>query len=144
MKVKSVHRITALTMALLMCFTSVGYSVDFHYCKGDLKSFSVVGEATTCHGTMKSCPRHVEMQIEEKSEDSSCCSNETIIIDNLDADFNVSPDVELTDIQVKFVSAFVYTFNDFSLPKVVKSSFFEKHNPLPPRDIYVLLERFLI
>ena len=144
MKANSIHRITALTMAFLMFFTSVGYSVDFHYCKGDLKSFSLVGEASTCHGMTKTCPRHAEMQVEEKSENSNCCSNETIVIDDLDVDYNFSIEAELTDLQVKFVSAFVYTFNDFSLPKVEKISFLENHNPLPPMDIYVLLERFLI
>ena len=69
MKTKAIHRITALTMAFLMFFTSVGFSVDIHYCKGDLKSFSLIGEASACHQTKKTCPRHKEMESEEKSEE---------------------------------------------------------------------------
>lgn len=144
MKIKAIHRITALTMAFLMFFTSVGFSVDFHYCKGDLKSFSLIGEASACHQTKKACPRHKEMKSEDNSEDSKCCSNETVVVDDLDVDYNISPDVELTDLQVKFVTAFVYTLNGFTFPKVVKSDFPKTDDPSPPRDIYVLLERFLI
>ncbi len=144
MKIKAIHRITALTMAFLMFFTSVGFSVDIHYCKGDLKSFSLIGEASACHQTKKTCPRHKKMESEEKSEDSKCCSNETVVVDDLDVDYNISPDVELTDLQVKFVTAFVYTLNGFTFPKVVKSDFPKTDDPSPPMDIYVLLERFLI
>lgn len=144
MKLKAIHRITALTLAFLMFFTSMGFSVDFHYCKGELKSFSIVGEASACHGTMISCPRHADMQIEDKSKDSNCCSNETIVVDDLNIDYNISPDIELTNLQVKIVACFVLTFKEFSHPTIVKSTFLKTHDLLPSRDIYVLLERFLI
>lgn len=144
MNLKKVHRITALSLAFMMFFTSLGFSVDFHYCKGNLKSFSLIGEASACHQAKKICPRHAEMQVEEKSEDSKCCSNETIVVEDLDADYNISPDIKLIDFQVEFVSAFVLTLNGFSLPKPVKSSFLENQVALLSRDIYVLLERFLI
>ena len=144
MKTKALHRNTALILAFLMFFTSIGFSVDFHYCKGDLKSFSFIGKASACHQTKKACPRHKEMKSEEKSNDSKCCSNETVVVEDLDVDYNFSSDAELTDLQVKFVTDFVYTLNGLTLPNIVKSDFPKTDDPLPPRDIYVLLERFLI
>lgn len=126
-----------------MFISSVGFSADFHYCKGELKSFSLIGDAESCHTVKKSCPHHENMMISDNSE-KDCCSNMTIEFEDIDSDFNFSPDVELTDIQLKVITSFVYSFFSLSLPRVVKSIFLDKHNPLPPMDIYVLLDRFLI
>ena len=100
MKKKVFYRITSLILAILMFFTSVGFSADFHFCKGELQSFSFLGEAESCHTVKKSCPNHVNMIITD-SPKKDCCSNKTIEVDDLDIDFNVSPDVELTDIIVQ-------------------------------------------
>ena len=139
MKKSVSHRVTSLVLAILMLCTSVGFSIDLHFCKGELKSFSLLGEAESCHTMKKSCPHHENMMVADKSE-KDCCSNKTIEIDDLDSDFNITTDVQLTDLQLKFVTSFI----SLSPPRVVKSMFLEKHNPLPPIDIYVLLERFLI
>lgn len=143
MKKSALYRVTSFTLALLMLFTSVGFSADLHFCKGELQSFSFIGEAESCHTAKKSCPFHTNMVLSDKSE-KDCCSNKTVEVDDLDTDFNVSADVELTDLQSKFVTSFAYSFFSLALPRVVKSSFLERDNPVPPRDIYVLLESFLI
>lgn len=143
MKTKAFHRIIALVMAFLMFFTSAGFSVNVHYCKGELKSFSLIGEAESCHAAKKSCPHHAKMQIEEDKA-SDCCSNETVVVDDLDTDFNVAQNAEFTNFEIKFVTAFVYAFNNVTTQNVSKTSCFETYDPWPPRDIYVILERFLI
>lgn len=137
------HRVTSLVLAVLMFCTSVGFSADLHFCKGELKSFNLFGEAESCHTIKKSCPHHENMVISDDIE-KDCCSNTTIEIDDLDSDFNVAPDVELTDLQFKFVASFVYTFFSLSPPRIVKSTFYDANDPLLAMDIYVLLERFLI
>ncbi|MFT6335300.1 MAG: hypothetical protein ACI86M_002232 [Saprospiraceae bacterium] len=143
MEKSALHRITSLVLAILMLFTSVGFSADLHFCKGELKSFSLFGKAESCHTVKRSCPHHADMVVIDKSE-KDCCSNKTIEVDDLDTNFNVSPDVVLTDLQVKFVNSFVYSFISSSLSRVVRASLLATHDLLPPRDIYVLLERFLI
>ena len=58
------YRIIALTMAFLMFFTSVGFTVDMHYCQGKLKTFNFFGKAKSCHEVgegMKDCPFHAQM-----------------------------------------------------------------------------------
>lgn len=143
MKKSVSHRVTSLVLALLMLCTSIGFSADLHFCKGELKSFSLFGEAESCHTSKRSCPHHENMVISDNSE-KECCSNKTIEIDDMDSDFNVAASVELADLQIKFVSSFVYSFFSLSPPRVVKSTFYDAYDPLPPMDIYVLLERFLI
>ena len=144
MKTKALHRITALIMAFLMFFTSVGFSINVHYCKGELKSFSLIGEAESCHAAMKKCPHHANMQVNEDKA-SDCCSNKNVQVEDLDVDFNVAPAPEFTDLEINFITAFVYTFNDNKpLLKVSKTPSFKIYDPLPTRDIYVLLESFLI
>lgn len=131
-------------MAFLMFFTSVGFSADVHFCKGEFKSFSFIGEASSCHTAKKSCPHHANMVVEDKSE-KDCCSNQTFEVDDLDVDYNVSAEVELTDIQIQFVASFIHSFFLPTPPsRNTKSTFLDTKDLLPPRDIYVLLERFLI
>ena len=143
MEKTALHRIASLTLAVLMLFTSVGFSADLHFCKGEFKTFSLFGKAESCHTVKKSCPHHANMVVSDQSEED-CCSNKTIELDDLDSDFNISIDAELTDIQLKFVTSFVYSFFFTTPTRVLKSSFLGSKDLLPPRDIYVLLERFLI
>ncbi|MFT4565080.1 MAG: hypothetical protein ACI9FN_000028 [Saprospiraceae bacterium] len=143
MKKSALYRITSFTLAMLMLFTSVGFSADLHFCKGELQSFSFFGKAESCHTAKKSCPFHTNMVLTDNAE-KDCCSNKSIEVDDLDTDFNVSPDLQLSDLQLSFATSFAYSFFSLSLPKAVKSSFLERVNPLPPRDIYVLLESFLL
>jgi len=48
MKTYKLHRCVAFLMAILLFCTSVGAAVDMHFCGGELKSFSLFGEAKSC------------------------------------------------------------------------------------------------
>jgi hypothetical protein len=43
-----VHRISALTLSALMLCVSMGFTVDMHYCGGEMLAFSVFGNADSC------------------------------------------------------------------------------------------------
>ena len=69
----STYRLIALMMAFLMFFTSAGFTMDMHYCGGELKSVSFFGKAKTCHDMAgenetpkKDCPHHKKMMAEKK------------------------------------------------------------------------------
>ena len=98
-RLRNTYRILALTMAFLMLFTSVGFSMDMHYCQGQLKSISLIGKAKNCHELQdvksdhckkakKSC-NHSTDNISQK-EAEGCCSNITVIVDELDEDFFIA------------------------------------------------------
>ena len=147
------YRIIALTMAFLMFFTSVGFTVDMHYCQGKLKTFSFIGKAKSCHDIgqgMKNCAHHKKMMAEEKPENDSiskksCCSNKTL---HFQADQDQQNQVENAMVfpsQLQyFVIAFVEIFINSSFVETEKSAFALYKPPLIPRDIYVLLETYLL
>ena len=144
MNLSVTYRITCLIMALLMLITSVGFSADVHFCKGEFKSFSFVGEASSCHTAKKSCPHHANMVVEDSNE-KDCCTNEKFEVDDLDVDYNVSAEVELTDLQIQFVASLVYSIFTLTPPSSNTISPFPDNKVLlPSKDIYVLLERFLL
>ena len=125
-----------------MFCTSVGFSIDLHYCNGDFKSFSLLGEAKSCHTKEKVCPHHAAMQVEKN--DSTCCANVTYEVKDLDQEYHFVSDSQLSDTKSNFMVAFVSVFHDISLPQLVNYNI-PKFEPLfLSWDIYVLLERFLL
>ena len=149
--VRSTYRLVALIMAFLMFFSSAGFAMDMHFCQGKLKSISFFGKARTCHdmaeGTMKNCPRHKKMMAEKKScsEDNNCCSNKTIHFQSdQDQQYQVGNGVVISPQLQYFVIAFVEAFINSSIVETDKPSFAHYKPPLKPRDIYVLLETYLL
>lgn len=144
------YRIIAFTMAFLMFFTSVGFNVDMHYCQGELKHFNFFGKAKSCHEVeegMKDCPHHKKM-MEEKSSSTQaiskkdCCQNKILHFQSNQTQLNhtvtMSPQLQ------SFLFAFVGTFLNFSVIKTEKLAYAHYKPPLVPKDIYVLLETFLL
>ena len=153
MKKSKLHRITSLLMAFLMLVSSTGFSIDLHYCQGNLKSFSFLGTAKSCHdiaqskhcSKMKKSCHAPKTALETDGEcQKDCCSNKKI---------EVSPDDENQKIQIenfslkqiKFVTAFVKAF---VLPQTDLSQIIVPHlkykPPLLNRDIPILVQSFLL
>lgn len=145
------HRITAISMALLMMLSSTGFSMDVHFCQGQIQGISLFGKAKSCHEkqetppchqTKKSC-HHKEDGI-SKTDKDNCCHNETVVIEKSDLDATTTQLTTVKDIPLDFVAAYiaVYVFNysvqaDF-LP------YAQYKPPLPDRDVQVLYQTFLI
>ena len=80
-----IQRMLVILLIPVLLIASVGYSVDFHYCQGNLKSFSFTGKAESCHiikdGKSKSsCPFHSYLPEKDGNESilaKSCCENQT-------------------------------------------------------------------
>lgn len=145
------HRITAISMALLMMLSSTGFSMDVHYCQGQIKSISFFGKAKSCHEkqetspchqTKKSC-HHNEDGV-SKTEKDNCCHNETVVIEKSDLDATATQIATVQDIQLDFIAAFiaVYVFN-YSVQTDYRP-YAQYKPPLPDRDVQVLYQTFLI
>lgn len=138
------YRVVCLGLAICIMLSSFRFTVDLHYCKNQLKSFSLIGKAASCHDAKKSCPHHSNEEV-AKADNNDCCSNHTIEVDDLDVDYNVSAEVELTDLQIQFVASLVYSLFTLSPPSTDTISPFPDNKVLlPSKDICVLLERFLL
>lgn len=152
-KISYTYRFIALTLAFLMLFTSVGFAVDMHYCQGKLKSVSFFGKAKTCHemsdtASMKNCPHHQKIMEQKEGcsiDKKDCCSNKTVYFQS-DQDQQVQTSDFVVSKQLQqFVIAYVAAFftNDFSIESDAVSFVLYKP-PLISRDIYVLVQSFLL
>ena len=165
--INSTYRFIALTMAFLLFTSSVGFSIDMHYCQGEFKSYAFFGKAESCHdkpeavskkkGCMhhqkmnaqkKGCSAHQKMEQETKScsmDEKDCCENKTMHFQaDLDEQVKASIFVDNAPLQY-FVAAFVTTFvaRDFSIESEM-ASYANYKPPLIARDIPVLIESFLL
>ena len=107
MKRKSNYRITSIVLALLLFVSSTGFSMDVHFCKGEIESVSFFGKATPCDMMVErepvqelhACCRAFQEQnpyslsIQEKS----CCHNESLTV-------CTNTDVELSNTLVQNVN----------------------------------------
>jgi len=141
-----------LTLALVMFVTSMGFAVDLHYCKGQLKSFSFLGKAETCHEMSKttpakSCPMHAKLVQDEDGcsmEMKDCCDNKVLYIQS-DQDqkvptYNFEIDRSLDQF---VVSSVLLYFNEF-LGDVASPLVSQYKPPLLLRDVLVLIQSFLL
>jgi len=142
-------------MAFLMLLSSTGFSIDLHYCQGNVKSFSFFGKAKSCHVEVneshcskkkKACHMTAPSMEQEQSGDckKDCCSNKS---------FEISPDIDAEKIQIErltipqlqFVSVFVEVF---ILGHADLSKLHIPHlNYIPPilnRDIPIFIQSFLL
>ena len=137
------YKLFSLLMAILLFCSSVGFSVDFHYCKGELKSFSLIGSAKTCHDINKVCPRH-STSTPSLEKEKNCCTNKTLIVDNIDQDFTIIQAISFVDIEIVTLATPIpiFTIQDLSDHHIPQ---FEQYKPpLPKEDFPILFQSFLL
>jgi len=151
-------------MAFMLLLSSTGFSIDLHFCQGNIKSFSLFGTAESCHAKAKkshcsknkmTCHFAKKAGDQAANKETNCCSNKRV---------EVSPDTDtqkviaeqlteqkiiaeqLTETEITFISAFVAVFcigEIFDLAKLIIPHL----NYIPPlldKDIPVLIQSFLL
>jgi len=136
-------------LAFLIFFTSVGFSIDMHFCGTDLKSISFTGKAKNCFelAASSTCVKHKKIAPMEGACEKSkkdCCHNKTL---HFQAD--LTPDIpastflitnQLQDFIVTFVAIFINKKSwEYSLP-----TFVHYKPPLITKDIPILVQSFLL
>jgi hypothetical protein len=138
------YRFIALCMAALVFLSTAGITVDFHYCKGELKSFSFFGKAKPCHEpSLKQCPFHKKMMV-KSNDKKGCCENKTVHFQS-DSEQKVQAyNFNLEQTLQKLITPFGIVYSpEISFEKEI-SSFVRYKPPLIPRDISVLFQSFLL
>lgn len=127
----------AVSMALLVLFATMSFSMDMHFCGKTLVDLKFYQQADTCGMNMG------EMDMASETMESHCCSDLAIVIPGQD-DLQPSFD-KLTLEQQTFLVSFVYTYLQL-LPDLE-----DEHDPYrdyapPPliRDVQILDQTFLI
>ena len=153
-KIRFTYRFIAVLMAFLMLFTSLGLSVDMHICQGHLKSFNFFGKAKSCYeladaDSMKECTANQHKKLIKKADGCSlkqadCCQNRLLqLISDQDQEVESNHFAISQPLQT-FVVAFVAVFLNETTVETDVANHVSYIPPLIQKDIYVLLETFLL
>ncbi len=150
---RRINRIISLMMAMLMLVSSTGFSIDAHYCQGQMKSFSLFGKAKSCHeqsfkkqcsSHKKSCHAALSNSKELGKCKKGCCSNKTIHVEGNDEAKKI-PTTEILPMQVQFFTAFVQVFIlEYTQLNKAIIPYLNYIPPLLNQDIPVLIQSFLL
>jgi len=143
MKSKSISiRFLALMLSTMVFLSSTGVRVDMHFCRGQLRSLNLNGDAKSCVEKATGCPKHVQKE-ERKSCPLGCCSDKTIEVEPLTELF-VQHHLYSTYLSLDLV--WFQPFLDFTVPSPKNFT----RSPLvykPPKIIrnrVLVLESFLL
>lgn len=127
----------ALTMAFLVLFSTMSFTVDKHFCGSILVDLALFSEA-------EGCGMETDMDVEKAmTDEDSCCKEEKVMVEGQDelklsfSDLDFQQQVFLSSFTVSFVNLFeglpeqVIPFKDYSPPLLVT-------------DILLLDQTFLI
>jgi hypothetical protein len=134
-------KLLSVSLGVLFLFSSIGFSLDIHYCQGKIKSIGIYAPAEKCSEEMEvtKCDNHSDSGISK----TPCCSNEQYFYQTGNADntsnFTNTPIIPIVailqsddDAQIDvFLSENVLTYNGSGPPLVVK-------------DFNILYDTFLI
>lgn len=152
--IRSKYRFLSWLLAAMVLLSSVGFTVDLHYCGGHLKSYSLVGKARKCH-EMESSPKIVGKTCAHHSGPSSkgevctdekgCCSNKTLHFqtDN-DQQLQLQEGLQTPSFQKLFTAYVSIPFHSSPAVDYAESAMDRYRPPLIHRDILVLNQSFLL
>ena len=161
MKKQSVtYRISALLLTFIMLFSTVGFSIDIHYCGGEIENIGFYEKAKECdmmkkakmsvntHSCCPSSKSKVKSHCSKKSskdtiKKGSCCVNDTFVLQSTD-DGQAANEFHLSQVDLTFVA--VYIVNEFINLNTTKktTNFCEYSPPLITQDVTVLHQVFII
>jgi len=131
--------ITSVSLAFIVLFSTMSFTINEHYCGGDLVDTSWFVKADTC--MMEG------MEMSSSSESimisDTCCNDVITIIDGQDEVKQNNSQISFQ--QQVFVTALVFTYS--ALFSVVENEEVNHNKYIPPKlvkDIQVLDETFLI
>lgn len=138
---EALRKIVSISMALIVLFSTMSFSVDMHYCGEHLVDFSLSEKVDTC--LMKAEMSKTSSSCEVLEIDMDCCSDVEVVVKGQE-DLNISVD-SLTFDQQLFVASFVYAYINLFEGAQEKAIPFREYDPPPLiRDVQVLDQTFLI
>lgn len=136
---KVLHKIMSLSMAFVVLFSTMSFSIDLHYCGDTLVDSAIFHKAKTCVMAMQNDSSNTNCSIAEKD----CCSNKEIVIDGQDA-LKLTFD-KLTFEQQNFVASLIYFYIKPFIGTASKEvPYFDYRPPFIKQDVQVLHQTFLI
>ncbi|WP_439648127.1 HYC_CC_PP family protein [Cellulophaga baltica] len=137
---KVFHKIMSISMAFVVLFSTMSFTIDMHYCGDNMVDYSFFHNVESCGMEKAQLASKCE---NPKMSKNSCCSDEQIILegqDDLKNNFST-----LTFEQQVFVASFVYSYINLFEGTTSKEVPFIDYSPqFVKRDVQVLHQTFLI
>ena len=126
---KSLQEIGAVLLIPVILFSSFGFTIDVHYCNGEVKSIGFLSEAEACdmgglaNEIFESLPPCHQKKLKEQNEKikntqhkngdlkSNCCHNHTFIFESNQEIEQTDAEISLLDVQVMMLACI---FSDYS------------------------------
>ncbi len=147
-----------------MLFSSVGFSMDIHYCGGEIESIGFFSDAPECemmakkeckpikkesHSCCPSAKEEIKQEMschsqEEQADDKPCCHNEKIQLEQTSEATNVDQiSLELTDLTFTAVYILINQ-NVIAVTIEDKINYPHYSPPLLTEDVAILHQVFII
>jgi len=151
-KISFTYRLSALFLSVLMLFSTVGFSLDVHYCGGKVKSFSFYGKAETCKMMSQtdapSCHMDSKKTCHQKQSNASfskkgCCDKKTFTLQNLDVS-KVVNGIEWATADLQLITVYILANFNLFQTEVSKTIYSVYSPPVLNHDVAILHQVFLI
>jgi len=134
------HKISSISMALLVLFSSFSFTVHKHMCGNEVADVSYVIEADSCGMEMNVCENNNSS--EQNIEKEPCCKNISEIVEGNQNEQQALQSLEIQ--QVQFVAAFINSYVSLFDEAKTATSYNDYPPPLIVKNIYKLDEVYLI
>lgn len=136
---KTLHKVSAVLLSFIVLFSTMSFTVDFHYCGDTLVDTAILQKAENCGMEMEKPAPVSDCNVSKKN----CCSDKELVV--VGADDLKKSNETLTSDQHLFVASFIYTYvNLFEGLEENETSYKDYSPPLVHRRIYKLDETYLI
>lgn len=131
---KTIRKITALLMAIVVLLTTTSFTISMHYCQGELIDTAIFQKAHSCG---------MEMNMSDEMKKKGCCDDKEI---HIEGQYELKlPVADMNFDQQVFVIAFVHSYIElFQTTEDRKNTFFDYPPPFIVRQIFKLDETYLI
>ena len=149
---KTYQHAIALFLLSIVLLSSMSFTIDGHYCDGELQNLSVLGKAEVCPMAKQQsdkevyCPVHKKMMTMPTSDEdiNDCCENKTVFVDAEDDLKDQSLNyVKIQQLQ-QFSIAYILVFHSEIITDRQSIQEYSYQSPFIVRDIYALSEVFLL
>ena len=136
---KFFQTISSFFLAIIVMVASLGFTMNKHYCGGELKKFAINAEVAPC----PMCANHTSTTDQESHDENECCENDQEELKI--RDFNLSKKVDkkqITDFQ--FITLTYILIDDIHAFSAETIPFSQYLPPLIDHDIPVEIQSFLL
>lgn len=137
---KTIGNIVSIFLAALVLISTFSFTVEKHYCMGQLADYSFLNSVEGCEMPM---PEDSNDEKEDFFTKVPCCNDIVELIEGTNTELKIAKEFSTETIQfvATFLTSYVYLFED--LPKNIIP--LKNHSPpLLTKDIQVIYETFLI